>query len=347
MRIIRTTATARAGLVGNPSDGYHGRTISVPVGNFRATCVLYDWPDVEIVPASADASRFNSISALAEDVQLHGYYGGIRLVKATIKRFHDYCRDSGIALDDHRTFSVRYETTVPQQVGLAGSSAIITATLRALCKFFAVEVPLHLQPALILSVETRELGIAAGLQDRVVQAFAAPVFMDFSPENLKREGDLEYYHYAPMAASLFPPLYVAYRTDLSEPTERAHGDVRDRYYRGDPKVVEVMGRLARVTSRVRDLLDAGKGELIGPHLDENFDLRCEIYNVSEGNRLLVSTARKLGCSAKLAGSGGAIVGTYPDEATFARLVEAMAELNCRVIKPEIGGTATGSEEPVG
>src|SRR2546421_173200 len=60
-----------------------------------------------------------------------------------------------------------------------GSSAIITATLRALMKFYEVEIPQHLMPALILSVEKEELGIQAGLQDRVVQTYGGIVYMDF------------------------------------------------------------------------------------------------------------------------------------------------------------------------
>ena len=43
MLLIRRHAHARAGLVGNPSDGYHGKTISLIVPNFRATVVLYEW----------------------------------------------------------------------------------------------------------------------------------------------------------------------------------------------------------------------------------------------------------------------------------------------------------------
>ena len=124
-------------------------------------------------------SRFRSIHELARDVQLHGYYGGIRLVKATIKRFVDYCEREGLALHE-RNFSVRYETNIPRQVGMAGSSAIIVATLRCLMEFYGVEIPLHVQPSLVLSVETEELGIAAGLQDRVIQCYEGLVYMDFA-----------------------------------------------------------------------------------------------------------------------------------------------------------------------
>src|SRR5207244_1734107 len=92
MLLIRKRAYARAGLVGNPSDGYHGKTISFSVRNLHAEVILYEWEDVELVWSDEDQSRFRSIYDLARDVKLHGYYGGIRLVKATIKKFVDYCR---------------------------------------------------------------------------------------------------------------------------------------------------------------------------------------------------------------------------------------------------------------
>src|SRR5947209_1467075 len=87
--VLAARAYARAALVGNPSDGYHGRTISLVVGNFSAEVVLYEWDTVEIMLTEEDRARFRSVHDLARDVALHGYYGGIRLIKATIKRFVD------------------------------------------------------------------------------------------------------------------------------------------------------------------------------------------------------------------------------------------------------------------
>ena len=45
-------------------------------------------------------------------------------------------------------------------------------------------------------------------------------------------------------------------------------------------------------------------------------------------------AREAGATAKFAGSGGAIIGTLPEESTFDRLVEKLGALDCRVIRPE-------------
>ena len=91
--------------------------------------------EIEIVLSQEDRSRFRSVTELVQDVRLHGYYGGVRLVKATIKKFVEFCEQQRWALHD-RKFSVRYESNIPRQVGLAGSSAIIVATLRALMDFY-------------------------------------------------------------------------------------------------------------------------------------------------------------------------------------------------------------------
>src|SRR5207244_2333276 len=135
-------------------------------------------PHFEIVPSHGDFARFDTVASFLRDVKLHGYYGGLRLMKAMVKKFHDYCRKNEIALHE-RNFTLSFESDIPRLVGLAGSSAIITATLRALMKFYGVEIPRHLMPGLILSAEKEELNIQAGLQDRVIQTYEGIVYMDF------------------------------------------------------------------------------------------------------------------------------------------------------------------------
>lgn len=335
MQLIRKRAYARAGLVGNPSDGYHGRTISVIVKNFRAEATLYEWDEIELVPSQEDQTRFRSIHDLVHDVQLHGYYGGLRLVKATIRKFAEYCYRQGHRLHD-RNFSVRYESSIPRQVGLAGSSAIIVATLRCLMEFYGVEVPRHVQPSLVLSVETEELGIAAGLQDRVIQVYEGLVFMDFGRERMRQEHGLWCGEYEPLDPALLPPLYLAYSTDTSEPTEVVHNDLRARYEQGEPKVVETMRRLAGLTVEARAALLARDHAGLARLIDANYDLRASICRIAPGHAQMVRRAREAGASAHFAGSGGAILGTYADEAMLKRVEAALRPIQCRVVRPAVG-----------
>jgi glucuronokinase len=329
--IIRTRAYPRAGFVGNPSDGYFGKTISFAFKNFVAEVVLYEAPELEIQPSYRDHSRFASIKDLVRDVQQNGYYGGIRLLKATVKRFWDYCQDQGIALPD-QNFALRYGSTIPERVGLAGSSAIITACLRALMSFYRVAIPKPIQANLILSVETEELGIPAGLQDRVAQVYQGLVYMNFDRRLMEQRG---YGDYEPLDPGLLPPVYIAYRESLSEGTEVFHNDIRGRFNRGEPEVVSAMKFWAELAERVRGCLLERDWERIGALLNANFDKRREIYRISQGNIEMVEAARSVGASAKFCGSGGAIVGTYTDEQMYERLVARLGGLGVRVLIPDI------------
>jgi glucuronokinase len=334
MIIIRKRAFARAGLLGNPSDGYHGKTISIIVRNFWAEVVLYEWDSVDIVLAENDRARFSSVYDLAKDVKLHGYYGGIRLIKATIRRFVDYCDRKGLELHD-RNFSVRYDTNIPRQVGLAGSSALIVATLRCLMEFYGVDIPLQLQPSLVLSVETEELGIAAGLQDRVIQIYEGLAFMDFDQSREQVVDGYKCYAYEPLDPTLLPHLYVAYHAGLSEPTEVFHNDIRGRFNRGDEKVVQAMKHFAEIAASGREALLRRDTQRLAQLIDENFDTRRSIYALPAWQVEMVETARRCGASAKFAGSGGAIIGTYRDDDMFEDLRVNLASDGIRLIKPQV------------
>ena len=317
--------------MGNPSDGYFGKTISFAFSNFCAQVTLYETPELEILSSEKDLSCFSSIGALVTDVQLHGYYGGIRLLKATVKRFYDYCRENRIDLHD-KNFTIRYSSNIPHGVGLAGSSAIITACLRALMVFYGVSIPKYIQANLILAAESAELHIPAGLQDRVIQVYEGLVYMDFAKEIMQKQG---YGYYEPMDPKLLPRLYIAYRDDLSEPTEKFHNNIRHRFDQGEPKVVNAMKFWANLAGKVRKCLIDRELDKIPAMLNANFDKRREIYRISDENIRMVEAARSVGASSKFTGSGGAIVGTYEDEQMFINLRKALRKLNINVIRPKI------------
>lgn len=327
MEIVKQATHARVGILGNPSDGFYGKTLAAAIRNFAARVVLYEWPVIEILPGPSDVVLFSSLEALAEDVRVHGYYGGARLIKAGIKRFYDWTQQAGISLPK-RNFSIRYESNIPRQVGLAGSSAIIASTVKALMVFFGVDIPKPHLANLVMSAETAELGISAGLQDRVAQVYDMLVFMDFNRELLETRG---YGEYEPLDPALLPDMYLAYRSTLTHKAT-LHNDVRARFERGDPEVIEVMQLLAENAVQGRRALLDGDMEEFKRRLNLNFDLRARIYPIEPSNREMIERARALGFSAKFPGSGGAVIGMCEDERRFAELRRAFAELDCTVIK---------------
>jgi glucuronokinase len=328
---IETYAYARAGLLGNPSDGYFGKTISFIVRNFRARVVLYPSSRLEIRPAKADMPIFENLEDLYSITRWRGYYGGIRIIQALLVRLIEYCKEQGTELHD-RNFTLEYETTVPLRLGMGGSSAIITAALRALCEFYHIEIPPEIQAKLILETETRELNVAAGPQDRVIQVYEGLVYMDFQRELMETRG---YGIYEPLSVDLLPNMYVAYRTSLSEGTEVFHNNIRGRWIAGEKAVVEAMQTWASYAEQGRNALLQGDHQRLGELINANFDLRTTIYQISEGNLDMIRRARAAGATANFAGSGGAIVGTYEDEGVFQRLTETFADVGVRVLKPRI------------
>ncbi len=329
--MIETYGYARAGLLGNPSDGYYGKTISFAFSNFRARVLMTPSGRLEIKPSKVDLPVFENLEDLYRTTRWRGYYGGIRIIQALIVRFIDYCREQGIELEN-RNFTLEYESNIPQRLGLGGSSAIITASLRALSEYYKVEIPLPVQANLVLETETKELNVPAGLQDRVIQSYHGLVYMNFARELMQSRGYGEYEHLNP---DILPNVYVACRTSLSEGTEVFHSDLRERWRRGDPEVVEAMRTWASYAEDGKDCLLNRTYDRLNELINANFDLRSRIYRIDAGNLELVHTARKAGATSNFAGSGGAIVGTYTDEAMFQRLKEYMKPIGVDVIRPKI------------
>jgi glucuronokinase len=243
----------------------------------------------------------------------------------------DYCSDHDIELEN-RNFTIEYESTIPLRLGMGGSSSIITAALRALTQYFRVEIPLPIQAKLVLETETKELGVPAGPQDRVIQVYEGVVYMDFARPLMESRG---YGEYESLDPSLLPNIYLAFRTSLSEGTEVFHNNVRERWNRGDPAVVSAMLRWAEIAAEGRCAILQSDYRRLGQLINENFDLRASIYKIDQGNLEMIHAARRAGASSNFAGSGGAIVGAYEDETMFQRLQAEMKPLNVAVVKPDI------------
>ncbi|HYQ55993.1 MAG TPA: hypothetical protein VEP89_01515 [Draconibacterium sp.] len=329
--IIETYAYPRAAVIGNPSDGYYGKTIAFVFSNFMAKVQLYQTPELEIKPQRLDITTYKDMQSLVEDINFAGYYGGMRLLKGMIKVFYEHCINNNIPLAS-KNFTIRYLSNIPLRLGLAGSSAILSAFLKAMCLFYEVYIDPATFANLVLSVENGELGISAGLQDRVAQAFEKPVFMDFNMETMKKQG---YGNYKVLNTTNFPNFYIAFRKNLSEGTETVHNNLKARFNIGEGKVLQAMKRWAQITEEFKTALYNNDREIMHKLIDENFDLRRSLIPISKGNIEMVEMARSVGVSAKFTGSGGAIIGTYKDELMYSKLKGILNNNNIEVIKPNI------------
>jgi glucuronokinase len=204
--------------------------------------------------------------------------------------------------------------------------------MKALMKFYNISIAKEYLPTLILNTEVEELGINAGLQDRVIQVYEGCVYMDFEKDHLVRK---EYGKYKLIDPGILPRLYIAYRLDLGKISGHVLNDIRTRYDAGDREVTDTLKRIADLADEGRKALEQGDHQTLSDLINENFDLRSKIMNISRENMNLINTARDCGAPAKFAGSGGSIIGTYKNDEMLNHLIVEMKKIGARVIKPYI------------
>jgi galactokinase/mevalonate kinase-like predicted kinase len=294
----RGVASARAALVGNPSDGYGGAVIAVTLDEFQAR-------------------------AVARAASEPGAHPDSELVSATIRRFARDHRPAAGAAD------VQWETSVPRGVGLGGSSAIVIATLRALCELDDVSLDRAELAMLALAVEREELGIAAGLQDRVAQSYGGLTFMDFAAGGA----------YEALEMGLLPPVVVAWREDTSAHSGIVHGDLRSRFDAGEEAVRDAMIRLAELAREARSALIRRDHAAFGACVDASFDARREMIDLDARHVAMVERARACGAGANYTGSGGAIAAVCRDQSHRAEVTGALRELGCGTVATGASGGA--------
>lgn len=262
-------------MAGNPSDGYGGVVLAVPVPALVA--------QVALTRVDATTGRDEPAAALL---------GAATQVLAE----HLGCAIDGVVLGSR--------TSIPRSCGLAGSSALVIAALRALTRHLEVTVPPLVLAALALRAERDVLGIEAGWQDRVVQALEAPVLVDTS--RLVAVDGLA----SPVATVLARPrrigLLVAWDEQLAAPSGELHGSLRQRYDGGEPVVVEAMPSLAAAARRAATAVAHDDGRALQAAVRETAALRRAIGALAPATDALVEVAEAAGAAATSAGSGGAV-----------------------------------------
>jgi glucuronokinase len=318
MESVEARASARVGLLGNPSDAFGGRALACTLPAFEASVRIEAAERFEIAPAEEDALTFPDLRQAVDAYRSFGSEGGNRLLRAAVVRFFEHAPACGDAPAPQLRFRMAWQTRIPRQVGLGGSSAIVVAALRALAAWFRVELaPLQLAE-LALAAEVEELGITAGPMDRVTQAYDDLVLVDcdepFAPGSVRVVG-----------AGLLPPLFVAWNPAGGRASGRVHASVRERFQHGDPVVRGVMRELAALADEGLACLERGDGAAFRACLDRNLALRCRVYEVDAHSLELAAIARDFGASAKLSGSGGAVVGSLAEAARLPALAVAYRE----------------------
>lgn len=292
---------ARAALAGNPSDAYGGAVLATTFRGHRAQAHARHAVRLEVRPAS-------------------------ELVQATVRRF---AREITSAA---RSAAIDWSTSIPRGVGLGGSSAIVIATLRALGELFGIDLPQPDLARLALAVEQEDLGIAAGPQDRLAQAYGGVTFMDFAPRGPAGLGVRgASWRCEQLDPRLLPTLLIAWRAQAAEDSGQVHAALRARFDRRDPAVLAGMAELGRLAREARVALLSGDGDRLAGSVHGTFEARRRMMALDPRHVEMISIARGCGASANYTGSGGAIVAVCRDAAHRARVSAALAAGGCETV----------------
>ena len=313
---------ARAALAGNPSDGHGGAVVAEIVDSLAATVTVRAAARFDLAGTTA---TFESLAEVDDFVRDPPAGTDRPLVAATLLTLSRRLRA------EFDPVHISLETTIPRSVGLAGSSAIVIALMRALGVHFrdtGWSRRLASDPALVASLalvaERDVLGIPAGLQDRAVQAFGCPLAMEFGGDHRQPIAGMDagtYRRLGPVPGSRL----VAHRPD----TAAASGSVHAAIDPADPTVREAMNQLAQQARRAALAIDDGDADRLGDAMDATFDLRASIMDLDPRHVEMITVARACGASANYTGSGGAVVVSAADDITRARAHNALLhDLGC-------------------
>ncbi len=282
-RSIVSTCPARAALAGNPSDGYGGAVVAVPIRDLAAF-------------ASVDPA--DAFSVRASDPALQ------RLLRATADAYAASCAPLA-----HGILSAT--TTIPQSVGLGGSSALIIASLRVLAEMTGYRFePIELAE-LALAVERDRMGVEAGLQDRLVQSVGEPVAMEFDPVS-----------FSVLDVPEGLPMFVAWCEAESETSDTVHRSLRRRFEAGDVHVRTSMTGLAEQARSAAVAIERGDLRALAATINRTFEIRALMVDIDPVTLALAEVGRRSGAAVNSAGSGGSIIGLAPTREHVERIVEA-------------------------
>jgi len=278
-------------LAGNPSDGYGGAVLALAIPEFSARVTV-------VAATGAGVGQTSELPAL---------------IDATLSRCQ---REFGV------TGQVpEWDTTIPRSVGLGGSSAIVIATLRALQELHGLELASAAMAELALSIERDDLGIAAGLQDRVAQSYGGLTFMEFSdPPGYER-----------LDPDLLPPLVVAWRMHAAGHSGVVHNDLRARFDSGDAVVREAMLELAGLARAARLAVLSGDRTQLATCADRSVDVRARMMTLDPLHVEMVEMARAAGAGVNYTGSGGAVVCVCADSSHRRSVDAALRQGGCETV----------------
>ena len=252
-------APGRCGILGNPSDSYGGATLScsLPVRN---RC--------EIIRKTSEAVEFDQtlLNAVKRRVNVPG------------------------------ELTVKWSAEVPRSSGLAGSTALLAATLACFSppdsfEAFAEEVR---------DIEAHEAGVACGWQDSTMVVHGGLNVIRY----VGKRPDIPYGPF-PIWESFTAPLpFLLVTTGVPRLSGSVHGPLQQRWLAGESLVIDSMAELANLPDPGRECLAVGTHGQLAALMTRNHEITRELGGSGDVIEALIKQCLNHGAlAAKLAGAG--------------------------------------------
>ncbi len=207
---------------------------------------------------------------------------------------------------------LQIDSSIPVAAGLGSGAAVSVAIIRALAGFFKHKLPQDIISGLAYEVEKKHHGHPSGIDNTVI-TYMQPIYF-------QREKPFE------ILPPCQPLTLVIADSGIASPTARAVAGVKERRDRDPIRFQSYFEEIGAVAARAREILLKGPLMEIGPLMNRNHELLCEIgVSCPELDRL-VQAARDAGAAgAKLSGGGlgGNVIALAQEPGSFEPLTSAL------------------------
>ena len=310
--MIRVTAPGRAGIIGNPTDGYGGTMIACSIKN-KAEVIIEE--SDQLIIENNSATR---VLKWKNDFENKGDYFDV--VRSVLRYFKLY--------DLKARISIR--TDVPAQAGLAGSTAVLSSVLSAVASYIGLEYHMYHLAELNRIIELHYMKCQCGYQDAYMTTFGGLNYLDFRGKEYYKDLDDEIYATVePLGKYVSELPFVIAHTGIKHHSGNFHKPLRERWLEGDQDVVDGYKEIADIAREGKKALLNRDWEQLAYLMNENHRIQDSLADSGEQNNYMIKVAKENGAlAAKLAGAGGGgtiIALTLEPQRTIQALKEAGAQ----------------------
>ncbi|MBT5876791.1 MAG: hypothetical protein HOH43_25420 [Candidatus Latescibacteria bacterium] len=290
------SAPGRAGIIGNPTDMYGGSVISCSLQE-RARVIIEDWDHLEL-----ETEGERRLLKTSNDFSVRGDHFDIARAVLTGTNSQDL------------SVRISWQTSIPFQAGLSGSTSLLVATLAAVEYYRGISDSRYHLAERARMIEYQHLGVFCGYQDAYMCTFGGMNYMDFRGKEFHQDfGSDPLATVEPLSDYSIAPSLLLVNTAARKVSGKVHRPIRDRWVDGDREVVDAYRNIEEIARAGKRALLNADWEWLGTLMNENHSISSDLGGSNQEDDAIIETARRNGAlGAKLAGSGGTVIILHPE-----------------------------------